>query len=510
MADLFCSSAQWSAVTAWAAGTVYSVGAIRRQLAAPTAGNERVFRCTTAGTSGGSEPSWNLGAGATTNDNTAVWTEITGSSTYNTLGGTFSAPFARLRTMASRMAAGDRGFVLNDHAATEAASVAITLPGTLTSPCQLLSVNSSGALAQGASETTTGTSDLDISGVAYVYGLRMNCGTGAGAPALRVGASSGGSGEQMRLDDCDFVMNATGAFAFVFIRADGANKGDMDLRGCRLRFAASSNQFAVLSGGSIHWQGGGALAGGTSPAAVFSLNTGRPILIDGFDFSGFSAGVDVFTGGWGGGRGIARNCKMPTSWSGSVFNAAPGSLERGELYNVSDTDQNYRIWIEDDRGTLRDEATIVKTGGASDGDTPLSWRMATTADAEYPVRVLRSPEIFSQRITDVGVSKTITVDIVHDSVTNLTDAEIWIEVQYMGTSGFPLSTFVDDAKADVLATAADQASSAASWTTTGLTNPNEQKLEVTFTPQEKGVAIVTVCLAKASYTVYVDPVAQVA
>ena len=179
------------------------------------------------------------------------------------------------------------------------------------------------------------------------------------------------------------------------------------------------------------------------------------------------------------------------------------------MWNCDSGDTNYRLWIEDYAGSIKSETTLVKTGGASDGDTPLSWKMATTANAEYPLVLLRSPEIFSERITSTGSAKTITVDILHDSATALKDDEIWLEVQYLGTSGFPLGSFANDSKADVLAAGANQASSSATWTTTGMGNPNKQKLEVTFTPQEKGVAIVTVCMAKASYTVYVDPLAVV-
>ena len=506
MADLFCSSARWTAVTAWAAVTSYIVGDLRRQLAAIAAGDERVFRCTTAGLSGAAEPTWNLGANATTADGTAVWTEVTGSSTYNTLGGTFAAPFARMRTLASRMAAGDRGFVRNDHAATEAAAVSITTPGSSTTPCELLGVNSAGALALGASETTTGTNDLNIAGFNYVFGIAFNCGTGTGSPNLRLSSTNGG--EQVFWESCDFSMLATGAFAFIFVRADGANKGDSRFKNCRARFGATTNQFFVLSGGEVRFVGGSALAGGSNIAALFSLNSARPVVIDGFDFSGYHAAIDVFTGGWGGGKGIVRNCKMPAGWTGAPFNASPASLERVELWNCSDGDQNYRVWIEDDRGTLRDEIVLVKTGGASDGDTPLAWRIITTADARHKLRVFRAPEIM-RRINTVGAPVTITVDILRDSATALTDADIWVEVQYLGATGFPLSLFIEDAKADVLATAANQTTSTATWTTTGMSNPNRQKLEVTFTPQEKGVAIVTVCVARASTTVYVDPIAQV-
>lgn len=58
-------------ITAWASGTAYVVGDVRRA----TSGNQTLyFHCTGAGTSGGSEPSWNTSVGGTTTDNGATWT----------------------------------------------------------------------------------------------------------------------------------------------------------------------------------------------------------------------------------------------------------------------------------------------------------------------------------------------------------------------------------------------------------------------------------------------------
>jgi hypothetical protein len=50
-----------------------------RQRAVPAVGNERVFRCTTSGRSGDSEPAWQLAQNATTVDGggTLIWTECT-------------------------------------------------------------------------------------------------------------------------------------------------------------------------------------------------------------------------------------------------------------------------------------------------------------------------------------------------------------------------------------------------------------------------------------------------
>ena len=62
------------AVAAWAASTAFSVGDIRRATTEQASG--LFFRCTTAGTSAGSQPSWPTDIGSTITDNTCVWTAI--------------------------------------------------------------------------------------------------------------------------------------------------------------------------------------------------------------------------------------------------------------------------------------------------------------------------------------------------------------------------------------------------------------------------------------------------
>lgn len=60
------------AVSAWAASTAFAVGDIRRATTIQATG--LWFRCTVAGTSGGSEPGWPTESGNTTEDNTVTWT----------------------------------------------------------------------------------------------------------------------------------------------------------------------------------------------------------------------------------------------------------------------------------------------------------------------------------------------------------------------------------------------------------------------------------------------------
>ena len=62
------------AYTAWAASTAFAVGDVRRATTSQNSG--LVFECTTAGTSGSSEPTWPTDIGSTLIDNTVVWTAI--------------------------------------------------------------------------------------------------------------------------------------------------------------------------------------------------------------------------------------------------------------------------------------------------------------------------------------------------------------------------------------------------------------------------------------------------
>lgn len=63
------------AFTAWTASTAFSVGDVRRATTVQSSG--LVFRCTTAGTSGATEPSpWPIVRGATVEDGTVVWTAV--------------------------------------------------------------------------------------------------------------------------------------------------------------------------------------------------------------------------------------------------------------------------------------------------------------------------------------------------------------------------------------------------------------------------------------------------
>ena len=421
-------------------------------------------------------------------------------------GSTWGLAKATLVGAAAIDAAGDAIYLSQSHAESGGAVVAV-FAGTMANPVKIIAGNDSAEppIAVSAASLIS-SSSITLSGSYYLYGLTLQAAT-----SILPNAQS--ASNSVTLDHCSLITTGTTAGGFFSIGSANNFTQKAVLLDCTYKFSGSSN-IGCATAGVVEIKGGSFVSGTSTPSAgVFggaNDRTGSRLLIDGLDMTNLASTVNIFRTFVSPGLFQIRNSKLPASWSGSLCNATPlATGQRFEMHNCDSGDTNYRLWVQEYSGSIKTETTLVRTGGASDGTTGYSLVMATTANANASVAPLVSPEVSIWNDT-TGGSKTVTVEILHDSATNLTDGEIWLEVQYLGTSGAPLGSFISDAKADILATAADQSASSETWTTTGMSNPNTQKLSVTFTPQEKGYIQAKVYLAKASKTVYVDPKLTVA
>lgn len=383
------------------------------------------------------------------------------------------------------------------------------MAGTAAAPTQIIcgddAAEPPSTSATTATVSTTGTSNITFTGANYyVYGITFNVGTGAGSCSAVLGPNSNG---RCWFEQCHFNLVTSSGSAAVQV---GGTSGNCEWRNVWVKFAQSGQRVTVqsLQNARLVWNGGGLTSGGTSPTALVGIAYGEALL-SGLDISAASAGIHVFSlAANTSTRGTIRNSRLPTSWSGSLVTGTLSTGCRFELYNCDSADTNYRLQIRDYAGNIDQETVVVRSSGASDGVTPLSWKLVSSANAEFPHTVLDTPEIV-QWNDSVGSSLTVTVEVVTDNVT-LTNAECWLEIQYLGTSGVPLGSYLSDVKSDMLGSATNQDSSSVTWTTTGLGTPVKQYLRVTFTPQEKGFVHAVVKLAKASTTVYVDPLLTIA
>lgn len=406
-------------------------------------------------------------------------------------------------------AAGDVIWVSQAHAESTAGAISPAWAGSQSNPTRIICGDDSAApptaLATTATVTTTGNSNISLASdrYCYVYGITFVAGSGASGTASILLAASSGTPLYSEFEECSFQLASTGTSSV--INSNNSNQHTIRLRDCTFKFAATAQKISNSSSGKLIITGGSVLPGSSAITEFVNPGFASETYIDGVDLSNCAAAMNVSTSSQPNSRLVIRNCKMPASWSGSVHSGTPAVGALYELFNCSDGDVNYRYERKDQWGTITHQAsTLVRTGGATDGTTPLSWKMVSNTTPEWKHQTLDSNEIVVWNET-VGSAITVTLEFLHDSATNMTDREIWMEAQYLGTSGVPLSSFIDDAATGYLTTAADQADSSETWDTTGMSNPNTQKMSVTFTPQEKGFIVVKAKLAATSKTVYVCP-----
>lgn len=411
---------------------------------------------------------------------------------------------ATLAAALTAAGAGGTVYVSDNHAESSGSAITLTSPGTAAAPVTVLCVNDASdpepPTALAATASVAGLT-LAVRGFAYCYGITFNASsTGSSTTIAFFGDTLPG---YWRLENCVVALTGNSATPRLLLGAVVASHDDelVEFVNTTLSFAHVGQAVNPISPFIMR---GGAVTG-TAPTTLFvpSTTINGKVILQGVDLSGLGSGknlVDVSIAKFQ--DYLFENCKLGASVAITTgANSGQGGVTI-QIINCDSGDTNYRYVKHCYQGDITQESTIVRTGGASDGTTPISRKMVSSANSKFYSPLELGPLSIWNEAT--GSSKTLTVEVVTDNVT-LTDAEAWVEVEYLGTSGFPLSLFANDRAADVLATPANQTSSSETWTTTGLGTPVKQKLAVSFTPQEKGLIRARVMLAKASTTMYVCP-----
>jgi len=418
-----------------------------------------ILICTTAGTAGnGAEPSWAAftNAGATTADNTVTWT---------TLGASFSvlaAPHARLQNsfVATWGQAANSFYIADNHAEVLYANNFITSPGASGTRCYVYSFDhtigstppTTSQLKAGASITTEFSSGFGskilLSGYAYCYGVTFNWCNVTGVSSI----------QNWLLDTCALVASNTGVTA--------------------LGGTAGVASYVLLNNTTFSSPGGGALYGGTgkvvwknTPSALGTVTTPLftninsaicDVLVTGVDLSAAGSGKTLVSATAAGLYFRFVDCKFGSG----VTVAATPTQEGGPYTDVITSDStgtNYnqqRYWY---TGTLVPETTIIRTGGASDGTTGISWNVATTANSSW----VDPFECFQGAIWNAttGANVTVTIYGIRKGVALPNNDQVWPEIEYFGSSSSPLGTINTGTKANNLATgSAWSADTTSDWT----------------------------------------------
>jgi hypothetical protein len=262
---------------------------------------------------------------------------------------------------------------------------------------------------------------------------------------------------------------------------------------------------AINPGFPLKWFGGSLLGGGTVPTGgLFKLLAGTTSVAEvrGVDLNNLSQPLVAVGTATMGGIMDFLDCKMGSGFSLTTgTNPGPGMpVVRAMNCFAGDTHVG---WQESSyAGTVGEETTIVRTGGASWGGTTYSHKLVATANAGF-YTPLWSPWYLIP--VDVTGSLTLTVEFIHDSVTALHDGDIALELHAPTSSGVPWHQITYNRRPILPTTTTNWGSSSVTWTTTGLTNPNKQKITQNVTTNEIGTWKARVGVTQASKTVYIDP-----
>jgi hypothetical protein len=195
------------------------------------------------------------------------------------------------------------------------------------------------------------------------------------------------------------------------------------------------------------------------------------------------------------------DCKLGSGWTLPTLSPSGGS--EFNLIRCDNGATNYMTAKVTTFGSHIVETTIVRTGGATDGTTPISWKIVTNSNPRWPAPFISLPIAIWNDTT--GSAKTVTIYGIWGGGGVPNNDDIWIEVDYPGSSTSPLGSFANDTKSSVLATNAALSSDGSTWggSTTAF------KMSVSITPQMKGPFNIVVKAAKPSSTFYIDPLAVV-
>ena len=405
-------------------------------------------------------------------------------------------------------AAGDDFDVSSAHAESTAGAVTLAFKGTAASPNRVYSCDKTNSPAQasdllaGAAITMTGANLLTITGFVYIYGVTFNVGTGTTSANMETGTAA----SDVVFDTCaikNLVTVATCSFAVAGPSSAAASK--TRLVNTTVSFNGGTGCNINVTDGILIWDNTPSAAVGGTQTAIANLflasAKGSVVRCDGLDLTAIASGKNLVAAQVAPGIYQFINCRLT---SGVTVATPTGSGVVIDLINCDSGATGYKQSRYTYQGTLSAETTIVNN--ATDGTTPISWKVVTTANSKRQTPF----ECFeiAQWVDTTGVSKTATISCVTDlavDATALTNADIWVEAQVLDNASYPLSSLYTSAPATLLTAGSTLASG--TWaTTTGMTTPDARKMTVTFTNQIAGLVRFTVKVARASLTTLrVDP-----
>lgn len=431
----------------------------------------------------------------------------------------FNNPATAWADAIAASSAGDDFYVNAASNCSNAGSQILTFKGTVGAPNRIFSctgiTNNPPQLADlgaGAQFTVTGNNLLTVRGYLYAYGIVFNGGSG-GAGAI--GINLGNTLSEQVYDSCAMKLLSTGA-SNIGISSNNGLASKITFINTPITINGTTITSVLFNDGIFIWRDTPNAVQGTQNAIANLLipisGCSGLILCDGVDFAG--------TTGIGSGKNIvgAHNASYAIQFvdcktiSGVLMGRPTGPQATIDQIVTDSGATNYKQQRDMYQGTLTADTT--RYNNASDGVTPISWQVITTANAKP-----QSPfECFAISKKVAAGTYAASKIFITSSVPLLKTNDVWVEVKYLGASyalsspatsfaagsgSATLSQLPQGSKPGTLQTASP------SWAT-GSLGYDYQLAIPSFTTAVAGEVAFFVKVGRASLTVNIDPNAMVA
>ena len=350
-----------------------------------------------------------------------------------------------------------------------------------------------------------GAYSMTLDGCFGLYGVRA---VGGGGITLDADAD-----EQIKAESCTFVIATNSGISAGTTSSTSIGKVQLD--NCVIDLSADApsarstnvinHQLSRCVIRSLSFVNAGYRTGG-----VFGANTNCNALdASGLDLSGFTNATlcEVMGATAGAGTIELSNIKTASTWALSTV--APQSSCRLMATNIGPDDAPTALYLVGFTGSCISTSSIYRSGGAQIGTTPTAWLITTTASCGESAPFY-TPWIYG-RVNSTG-SRTFDCYITNDTG-DLTDAEAWLEVEFLSESGEAIWDLASDQRVITATAVAQTDDTTSTWTGTGPAFTYKQKLSVTATVNQAGQYRVRVAVGKTSVAgsryLYIDPAVTV-
>jgi hypothetical protein len=440
---------------------------------------------------------------------------------------------------AQAIAGGDTIYVHNTHAYNAGAAITWTLPETGTGLVQVICVDGGdvtgaslvdgtvGNLTTGATEETGGNFGFTVNTATsqaaklYIFGMTIAVGSGSNQASAII--TLGNVFGELELEACNIQSKGTRTGGVLAL--GGATSHNQIFRNCTFKYGNTAQTTAV-GNGRYEFYNCSIDSSGSAPTSFLNVSSARGGIVY-CSSCDWSVATNVFTNTVSGPHKVyMNNCVIGTPTTGTHVGYAGASYEF-HACTAADGSNGADIlsyYLEDYEGVIEDDQTVYLTTGSAQGeqddgtDTPYSLKMTPSA-ACAPASPLYTPWIY-QLVGSTG-AKTVTLKVAHTESAVLTDADIFMEVEYMGEPGATGTQRVanspqsqleidDDANIiapiyrDIITAGTNRTDTSVAWT--GIASEKTHTLTASVTCDEVGYIRCRVGLTKdTTNPVYIDP-----